>query len=136
MLIERRTFLAAAGLPAVAAGDPKAVPDYEKPLFNLHKVSTTPVKIASIDLLRTGEHYFVRTRSTDGAEGIARTKQIEDFIPIFERRVAPFFLGRDARDLESLIDGVYIQNYKMAGQAFWCPVAFVEQSLFDLLGKV
>jgi L-alanine-DL-glutamate epimerase-like enolase superfamily enzyme len=24
----------------------------------------------------------------------------------------------------------------MAGQAFWCPVAYVEQSLFDLLGKV
>src|SRR6185436_14675440 len=52
------------------------------------------------------------------------------------KRVIPFFIGKDARDLESLIDGVYIENYKMAGQAFWCPVAYVEQSLFDLLGKV
>ena len=31
-----------------------------------------------------------------------------------------------------LVDQVYIANYKMAGQAFWCPVAYVEQSLFDL----
>jgi L-alanine-DL-glutamate epimerase-like enolase superfamily enzyme len=50
--------------------------------------------------------------------------------------VAPHFIGKDARDLEQLIDAVYIANYKLAGQAFWAPVAFVEQSLFDLLGRV
>lgn len=61
---------------------------------------------------------------------------MEDFVPILLRRVISFFIGKDARDLESLVDGIYIKNYKMAGQAFWCPVAFVEQSLFDLLGKV
>ena len=33
------------------------------------------------------------------------------------------------------MDDVYIANYKMAGQAFWCPVAYVEQSLFDLMGE-
>lgn len=112
------------------------VPDYEKPLLELHKVSSTPVKIASIELLRNGSSYFVRSTSADGVVGIARTKQVEDYIPILLRRVAPFFVGKDARDLETLVDGVYIKNYKMAGQAFWCPVAFVEQSLFDLLGKV
>src|SRR5580698_2301797 len=54
------------------------------------------------------------------------------------RRVVPHFIGKDARDLESLVDEVYVAdtNYKMAGQAFWCPVAYVEQSLFDLMGKV
>ena len=37
--------------------------------------------------------------------------------------------------LKSLVDDVYIANYKLSGQAFWCPVAYVEQCLFDLIGK-
>jgi L-alanine-DL-glutamate epimerase-like enolase superfamily enzyme len=45
-------------------------------------------------------------------------------------------VGKDARDLETLIDGVYVRNYKLAGQPFWLPVSAVEQSLFDLLGRV
>jgi L-alanine-DL-glutamate epimerase-like enolase superfamily enzyme len=125
--MNRRNFLLTAALGAV--------PDYERPLFDLRKVSGAPVKIASIELLRNGAEYFVRSTAADGAWGIARTKQVEDFIPILLRRVAPFFIGKDARDLESLIDGVYIANYKMAGQAFWCPVAYVELSLWDLLGR-
>ena len=135
----RRTFFTttAAGVYQRDQADPaRTVPDYEKPLFELHKISSTPVKISSIELLRNGSHYLVRSVSSDGGVGIARTKQIEDFVPILLRRVIPMFVGKDARDLEALVDAVYIENYKMAGQAFWCPVAFVEQSLFDLLGKV
>jgi L-alanine-DL-glutamate epimerase-like enolase superfamily enzyme len=126
-MTRRQLLVAAAGA---------AIPDYEKPLLDLRKVSSTPVKIASIELLRNGSNYFVRSASTDGAVGIARTKQIEEYIPILLGVVERYFIGKDARDLENLVDGVYIKNYKMAGQPFWCPVAFVEQSLFDLLGKV
>jgi L-alanine-DL-glutamate epimerase-like enolase superfamily enzyme len=49
--------------------------------------------------------------------------------------VIPHFLGKDARNVESLVDAVYIANYKLSGHAFWRPVAYVEQRLFDLLGK-
>jgi L-alanine-DL-glutamate epimerase-like enolase superfamily enzyme len=140
--MKRRLFLqGAAALSAAgssSADDPTApgvVPGYEESLFNLHKASSTPIRIQSIELLRVGSNYFVRSRSTDGVEGIVRTKQVEDFVAILLRRVVPHFLGKDARDLEQLIDAVYIANYKLAGQAFWAPVAFVEQSLFDLLGR-
>ena len=112
-----------------------AIPEYQKPVFNLHKHFTAPVKIAAIELLQSGKQYFVRTRSTDGVEGVVLTKDMEDFVPILHRRVIPHFLGKDARDLETLVDDVYIANYKLSGQAFWCPVAYVEQSLFDLLGR-
>jgi L-alanine-DL-glutamate epimerase-like enolase superfamily enzyme len=112
-----------------------ATPEWEKPVFDLHKSVAAPVKIASIDLLQSGKQFFLRTRSTDGAEGVILTKDMEDFIPILHRRVIPHFLNKDARDLETLVDDVYIANYKLSGQAFWCPVAYVEQSLFDLLGK-
>jgi L-alanine-DL-glutamate epimerase-like enolase superfamily enzyme len=124
-------LLFAAGLPAQVRK-----PSWEQPLFNLRAAFPSPVRIASIELLKRDSHYFVRTTSADGAVGIIETKQMELFIPILLKAVAPFFLGKDARDLESLVDDVYIQNYKMAGQAFWCPVAYVEQSLFDMLGKI
>lgn len=109
--------------------------EFEQPMFNLPARFKTPIKIESVELLHRGTDYFVRTRSTDGAVGITGTKQMEDFVPIFERLVAPHFIGRDARDIESLVDDVYRANYKMAGLPFWCPVAYVEQSVLDLLGK-
>jgi L-alanine-DL-glutamate epimerase-like enolase superfamily enzyme len=144
--MKRRDFLKA------AAGSPLAVPalrawassdmtseilEYEKPVFNLHKFFSAPVKIEAIDLLQAYGQYFLRTRSTDGAEGIVRTKDIADYIGILAHRVRPHFLGKDARDLESLVNEVYVteSNYKLAGQEFWCPVAYIEQSLFDLMGK-
>jgi L-alanine-DL-glutamate epimerase-like enolase superfamily enzyme len=108
---------------------------WERRLFNWDRTFPTPVKIRSMELLRAGSTYFVRTRSEDGVVGLIVTKQIDDFIPIFLNKVVPFFVGKDARELETLIDRIYIENYKMVGQAFWCPVAYAEQSLLDLLGK-
>lgn len=111
--------------------------EYQKPVFNLHKFFNAPVKIAAIDLLHAHNQFFLRTRSTDGAEGMVQTKDIVDYTQILAHRVVPHFLGKDARDLEHLVDEVYVtdSNYKLAGQAFWCPVAYVEQSLLDLMGK-
>ena len=130
------TLLAASALQAAPADDKdSAIPEYQKPVFNIHKFFPSPVKIASIELLQSGKQFFVRTRSAEGVEGIVLTKDMEDFVPILQRRVIPHFIGKDARDLESLVDDVYIANYKLSGQAFWCCVAYVEQSLFDLLGK-
>ena len=135
--MNRRNFLSATAGAALLAADKTdtATPEYELPVFNLRKFFSNPIKIASIDLLQSGKVFFVRTRSTDGVEGIVQTKDMEDFIPILQRRVIPHFLGKDARDLERLVDEVYIANYKLFGQAFWCPVAYVEQSLLDLMGK-
>jgi L-alanine-DL-glutamate epimerase-like enolase superfamily enzyme len=100
---------------------------------------TAPVIIESIELLR-GEHdHFVRVRSKDGATGIAVTNSRADYLgPIFNQLVAPFFLGKDARDLDDLLFGVYRHrsNYKLQGLALWCPVAWVEFAVLDLLGRI
>ena len=143
--MNRRSFLfapaGAALLAAPSARGQRGVPasagmaEIRKPVFNLHGLFASPVKIDSIELLRSGSRYFVRTRSADGIEGVIQTKDMEDFVPILLRRVIPRFLGKDARDLERLVDDVYVANYKLSGQALWCPVAYVEQSLFDLLGR-
>ncbi|HEX3878840.1 MAG TPA: mandelate racemase/muconate lactonizing enzyme family protein [Bryobacteraceae bacterium] len=142
--MNRRGFLsgsaaamfAAQGIGAAPPADDSAIPEYQKPVFDLHKFFPKPVKIASIELLQANKTYFVRMRSTEGAEGIIQTKDVEDFVSILLRRVAPQFVGKDARDLEKLVDGAYIANYKLSGQALWCPIAYCEQSCFDMLGKL
>jgi L-alanine-DL-glutamate epimerase-like enolase superfamily enzyme len=99
-----------------------------------------PVKIASVELLKGGEDFLVRVRSAEGATGLAvgHPGVLETTWPILTRRVAPFFAGKDARDLEALVDGVYLtsSNYKWQGLPFWVPVASVEFAVLDLLGQV
>lgn len=98
------------------------------------------VVIEKVELLKAGDQFLVRVRSKDGATGLAvgHPDVLETTWPILTRRVAPFFAGKDARDLESLIDGVYLasSNYKWQGLPFWVPVASVEFAVLDLLGQV
>jgi L-alanine-DL-glutamate epimerase-like enolase superfamily enzyme len=145
MNLTRRDWLKLTGAATLAAALPRSlaaapggplIRDAELPMFDLPGRFKAPVIIESVEMLKIGSNFFVRTRSTDGATGITGTKQVEDFLPLFEHLVAPHFIGRDARDLESLVDVVYRQNYKLASLPFWCCVAYVEQSLLDLLGKV
>ena len=99
-----------------------------------------PVKLAAVELLKSGKHFLVRARSTEGAEGWAGAHDavMETTYPIFLKRVAPYFIGRDARELEKHLRGVYLKdsNYKWQGLPFWVCVAGVELAILDLLGKV
>ena len=99
-----------------------------------------PVKIAGVDLLKNGGQYLVRVRSTDGAVGIAvaHPNVVATTYPILLERVAPFFVGKDARELESLLEGVYLHssNYKWQGLPFWVCVASAEFAILDLLGRI
>jgi L-alanine-DL-glutamate epimerase-like enolase superfamily enzyme len=101
---------------------------------------TEPVPIASIEVLKAADQFLIRVRARSGATGLAvgHPDVLETTWPILARRIAPFFAGKDARDLESLIDGVYLanSNYKWQGLPFWVPVASLELAILDLLGQV
>ena len=60
-----------------------------------------PVKIESIELLRDGATYLLRTRASSGLEVITVPHQskIGTLYPILLRSIVPVFIGRDARDL-------------------------------------
>jgi len=148
----RRNFLTnAAGLGALAATRPAALWAQERrnvsdfldeaaaqPVLDRSGLKE-PVTIESVDLLLKGGQYYVRVRSEDGAEGISLDNNRAKYLaPIFLQRVAPFFIGKDARDLEDLLWELYRwgSNYKLQGLAFWSPVAWVEFAILDLLGRV
>jgi L-alanine-DL-glutamate epimerase-like enolase superfamily enzyme len=99
-----------------------------------------PVKIASMELLRNNRNFLVRVRSSDGALGIGvpNAMHMIHTYPIFLNRVAPFFVGKDARQLEPLLWELYrhSDNYKYQGLALWVCVAAAEFAILDLLGKL
>lgn len=153
MKTSRRRFLtqaAASTIPFLAAGaetaganQPSATgTDLDqaaaRPVLD-RKYFKTPVIIESVELLRKGREHFLRVRSTDGAEGIAVDNGRADLLhPILNRRIIPYFIGKDARDLEEHLFDLYRHgdNYKLQGLALWCPVALVEFAILDLLGHV
>lgn len=111
-----------------------------KPVLDVSRL-TSPVIIEAVDVLRpSASKYVVRVRSRDGAEGMAVANELQfGFLhPLLQERIVPYLLGKDARDWEALLEGVYLHrgNYKMQGLAFWLPLACVEFAVLDLLGRI
>jgi len=107
-------------------------------MLNLAQHFASPVKITAIEVLRQGKKHFIRSTSADGVVGLASTNErLTYLLPLLKELIIPYFINKDARNLEALVDGVYTHrsNYKFAGMAFWNGVGHVEFSLLDLLGK-
>jgi L-alanine-DL-glutamate epimerase-like enolase superfamily enzyme len=58
--------------------------------------------------------------------------------PIFLRNVRPFFLGKDARELDLILEKVYIYdfNFRLNGLALGIPLATLEFAILDMLGRI
>ncbi len=141
MNFTRRSLLSlpAAAFAAAPALGPKLAAAMSGPVLKQDLVKE-PVKIASVELLRNGKSFIVRVRSTSGVTGYAdaHSSVMSVAYPILLKKVAPSFVGKDARNLESLLEDVYLasSNYKWQGLPFWVSVAAVEIAILDLLGKV
>lgn len=100
----------------------------------------SPVIIETLELLRYKDNFLCHVRSKDGAEGYSfgQNDQMKSLYPIFVNRMQDFFIGKDARDLESLLDQVcvYKSNYKLQGIAIWVPLATIEFAILDMLGRM
>ena len=99
-----------------------------------------PVIIDSLELLRLEDNFLCRVRSKDGAEGlsVSNNMQMVSLYPVFTLRLQPFFPGKDARNLEQLLEEVYVyqSNYKLQGLSLWIPLATIEFAILDMLGKI
>ncbi len=97
-----------------------------------------PVIIEQVSLLRYGDSFLCKVVSRDGAEGICVSNDLymDALYPIFVKRVQPFFIGKDAVQLEEILKDLYVSNYKLQGLALWLPVATVEMAVLDMLGQI
>ncbi|MCP5524787.1 MAG: mandelate racemase/muconate lactonizing enzyme family protein [Verrucomicrobiales bacterium] len=99
----------------------------------------SPVIIESVELLQWENHYLCRVRSTDGAEGISVAHAgLETLYPIFLQNLRRFFLGKDARDLDLILERVFVYgfNFRYSGIALGLPLATIEFAILDLLGRI
>lgn len=145
--------LAATGLP-LSSCQPKAATHavgfdirsrYEKldevlkqPVLNAG-LFTSPVIIETVELLRDGRSFLCRVRSKDGAEGISVGHGgLSTLFPIFVNKLQKFFIGQDARELDLIMDRVYIYgfNFRYNGITLGMPLATIEFAILDMLGKI
>lgn len=123
-----------------------SVPDYLKldeilkmPIFK-RELFTSPVLIETLELLKYKGSYLCRVRSKDGAEGISvgHSGQLRSLYPVFINLLQPFFIGKDARDLDLLVEKVYIYNlnFRLSGMALGVPLATIEFAILDMMGKI
>jgi len=98
-----------------------------------------PVIVESVELLRNGKTFLLRTRSKSGVEAISvpNSSRMEQLYPLFLSSILPFFVGKDARELENHLWEVFRwrDNYKYQGLALWCGVAAMEMALLELMAQ-
>ena len=124
----------------------RAIPDYsaidaalQQPVLK-KELFTSPVIIESCDLLEYNGNYLCRVRSTGGAVGycVGHNIRMPHLYLMQLLLVNPYFIGKDARQLDQLIEGVMVHetNYKYQGYAIWIPIATVEMAILDMLGRI
>jgi L-alanine-DL-glutamate epimerase-like enolase superfamily enzyme len=111
----------------------------EKPVFK-KELFSEPVLIESCDLLNYEGNYMIRVRSKDGAVGycVGHNYRMPHLYPIQLMRVNPYFIGKDARDLDRLMEEIYMfeNNYKYQGYPVHIPIATVEMAILDMMGRI
>ncbi len=58
--------------------------------------------------------------------------------PIFLKNLRPFFLGKDARELDLILEKVFIYgfNFRYDGISIGTPLATIEFAILDMLGRI
>ena len=158
MKTNRRKFLSTAIASGMAASLPLTLPAkpgntvdsieekyalldkiLKQPVFKTAYFST-PVIIEKLELLRFENSFLCRVRSRDGAEGISvgHGWQLSSLYPIFMNRLQSFFIGKDARDLDLLLDKVYTYrlNFRLSGLALGAPLSAIEFAILDMMGHI
>ena len=109
-------------------------PVFRKELFS------SPVIIETIELLRYENNFLCRVRSKDGAVGISvgHSSQLRTLYPVFINLVQPFFINKDARDLDLILEKVFIYrlNFRLSGLALGVPLATIELAILDMMGHI
>tara|TARA_A100001015_G_scaffold268904_1_gene320135 strand:- start:1531 stop:2793 length:1263 start_codon:yes stop_codon:yes gene_type:complete len=99
-----------------------------------------PIIIQSLELKRYKNNFICEVISSRGHKGISvgNSDKLQSLWPIFYNRLQPFLIGKDARDLENILESIYVykSNYKFQNLALWVPWATIEFAILDLIGKV
>lgn len=96
------------------------------------------MKIQSIETFTRDPLSLVRVRTDDGAEGWGQISPFNADISalVMHRQVAPYALGRDASDLDALVDGAIEATYKFPGSYVCRALVGLDTAIWDMWGKL
>lgn len=80
---------------------------------------------------------FVRVTAEDGAQGWGQVSPYQADITalVLHRQVAPWSLGREASDIDGLVDIIPEREHKFPGSYLFRAIAGLDTALWDLKGK-
>ncbi len=156
MKTSRRNFLSTAGLIGGTAAmmpfsscttsnqSKSNYPDYsaldgilKQPVLKM-ELFPDPIIIETLELLQDRNNFICRVRSKDGAEGISIGHPFisKESYPVFMNLLHRQFIGKDARDLDNLIDHAIESSVKRQGNPLCVQVATIEFAILDMLGCI
>jgi L-alanine-DL-glutamate epimerase-like enolase superfamily enzyme len=92
-----------------------------------------------LELLRFENSFLCRIRSREGAEGFSvGHSELSTLFPVFLKKLKPFFIGQDARELDLILEKIYIYNFnfRLNGITLGLPLATIEFAILDMLGHI
>ena len=95
------------------------------------------MRIKSIETFSTEDICFVRVTAADGMQGWGQTAPYHADITarVVHRQIAPHALGRDALDIEYLVDLIPEKEHKFPGSYIKRAIGGLDTALWDLRGK-
>lgn len=96
------------------------------------------MKIAKLETFTDEFVGFVKVTTDAGEVGWGQTSTYNADITatVFHRQVAPWVLGRDATDIQALIDRVEEKEHKYPGSYRCRALAGLDTALWDLHGRI
>jgi L-alanine-DL-glutamate epimerase-like enolase superfamily enzyme len=111
---------------------------YPNPILDIRTVIKFPVIIQKIEILENVGNRFIIVTSKDGFQGITLLNfRMEFLLPILQKLIQPFFIGKDARDIEKILETIAHDRgvYKYSGIPLFNCIGQIEVAVMDLLGK-
>lgn len=143
--MNRRSFLKNTGCSLSALALPQWLwAESASPLLTTHlpllKHSfQEPIWIQKIEVLQFEKEFLIKTTAQNGVFGVFPANNRMPYLwSLWKGLVVPFFMGKDARNIETLVEECYKdeRNYKFAGMPLWNCIGTLELSILDLLGKI
>ncbi|MGA0559725.1 mandelate racemase/muconate lactonizing enzyme family protein [Larkinella sp. VNQ87] len=131
------TLAIAGPLRAAPPTNPDALPVW--PLPDLKTAFPEAIPIRSVELLRTQGELLLVVSAENETRGVTQCNdRMAHLVSLLKGLVLPHFVGKDARDLPTLVDNAYRlnSNYKYAGMPLWNCIGTVEIATWDLLGQL
>jgi len=94
-------------------------------------------RISKLETFSTPDVGFVRVTMEDGSQGWGQvsTYNADITCTVLHRQVAPWVLGRDATDLDDLLDQVTEREHKFPGSYLRRAMGGVDTAIWDMRGK-